>query len=400
MLLVSFVALSAAAPAGTVNPAGPILYYDSFEKPMPHWNAGQNTSEKGSRPQASSRKLDVASWDKSKKTVWTQLKVAQMGLKLTGALAERLFVGFQLLCDDVKDVHIGLNDGHDFTLADVKADQWTPVVCCLHRCLKNKKHPAPDFQIKELTITVVSKSGKPPAACIDDFIFTAGTTPEAAWGTAMAVEGDRLKRVADPAKVGFRFTDDMETALEAALRKCPARPPPNTMVMVCFTKHAKALADAVKEANQRKTVTAAQPPEGLKPGSVNDLRLFLPSMLSKAGGEMILIAPAPRAMMGANPADAALIVKRCLAQGALPIWVLPVLPEKAKEDDAKKLAGANASLAKEVHKLGAPTVDAKFALKDAGQVWDGDELNAAGYQALAKVVAEAMAHVDRYVRSR
>ncbi|MCY3021029.1 MAG: hypothetical protein NTW87_18600 [Planctomycetota bacterium] len=388
------------ARAGTVNPGGPILYFDSFEKSAPYWDAGKNTNEKAARPQTSSRKLDVAPWDKDKKTVWTQLRVSQMNLKLTGAVAEQVFVGFQLSCDDAKEVHVGLNDGYTFSENAASADQWVAVACSLSQCTKNHKHPPKDLEIKEISVSVVSKSGKTPTAYIDDFILTAGVRPEAAWGSAIAAEGDRMKRVADPQTVGFLFNDDMETALETALRKAATRPEAGTVLAVALGKNAGAFANAVKEQEPRKNVSGFKEPDGLKLSSVGDLRLFLPYGMGKGGGELVLIAPSAKAMQGANAADAAMITQRCLAVGAVPIWILPTLPNGAKEDAVKRLNGANKALSKEVAKLGAASVDAKFALKDVSQAFDGDEPNAAGYQAIAKLVHAAMAHVERYVRGR
>jgi len=389
------------ARAGAAGQGGPILFFDSFEKANKYWNGGKNGNEKSARPQGSSRKLDVAPWDKDKKTVWAQFRAGESGLKLTGALAEQLFVGFQLFCDDAKEIQIGLNDGYGFSQPEPKGGNWVPVSCCLRQCLnKGKKHPPPELQIREISIVVVSKSGKTPVAYIDDFIVTGGATPEACWPAALAAEGERQKRVTDPASTGFTFNDDMETALEEALHKAASRPEAGSVLAITFGKSAGAFSDAVKEANPRRRLAAFQGPEGLKLGSVNDLRLFLPCAMSKSGGEMVLLMPPPKAMMWANPADAALITKRCLAAGSIPVWILPTLPNGAKEDDVKKLNGANAAVGKEVNKLGAPTVDARFALKDVAQAWDGGDLNAAGCQAVAKVASAAMAHVDRFVRGR
>jgi hypothetical protein len=333
--------------------------------------------------------------------LWVQLRVAEMKVKLTGAAAEQLFVGFQLNCDDFKEIHVGINDGYNYVIKEPPSAQWIPVSCCLAHCINDKKkHPPPTLEIKEININIVSKSGKTPTGYIDDFILTAGGTPESLWGTAMAMDGDRLKRTADPAKSGFTFNDAMETALEEALRKTVTKPEAGTVLAYAAGRNASSFVDALKAAATRRTVTAAAEPEGLKISGLGDVRLFLPYAMGKKAGETVLIALPARAMMWAPPADAVLISKRCLAQGALPIWILPAAPAGMKEGEAKRVGEANNGFTKELAKLGVPTVDAQFAVKDVGNAWDGQELSTAGWEAVAKLAAAAMTHVERYVRGR
>jgi hypothetical protein len=395
-----------AAPPPDVNPNGPVIYFDGFERPMKYWNGGTLTTEKASRPETQSRKLAISH---DKKSAYIQLRLSEMKVKLlNGAPSNAISVGVFVYGSEIKAVRIEFNgkETYSYTEDTIPNDKWTEVSCNVSQATRDKKKPNNDFEFTAIKITAIPKGGSAPTVYADDFILTAGVSPRAVWPQQIAIDTARASRTANVAIDGFEYSEPMDESLREQLKAAQRRPSGKGVLSVGLSaaKPGEAivdkLGDALKGANARRTINAPVIPEGQKLATATDVRLFLPAMMKTDANDFVVFNLPPRAFMNLNAAEAVVISQRCTSVGAIPIWVVPVFAPGSKPEEAKKLDDNQKRLTKEFAAKGIPFVSMAHAIKDSKDAWDGEELKEDAQKALAKLTEAAIAHAEKNTKGR
>jgi len=394
------------APPPDVNPTGPVIFYDGFERPTKYWNGGTLTTEKAARPETQSRKLAIA---QDKKSSYIQLRLTDMKVKLlNGAPSNAISVGVFVYGSDIKAIRIEFNGKETFSYTEdtIPDNKWTEVSCNVSQATKDKKKPSNDFEFTAIKITAIPKGGTAPTVYADDFILTAGVSPRAVWPQQIAVDTARASRTANVAIDGFEYSEPMDESLREQLKGAQRRPSGKGVLAVGLSTakpgetHVDKLAEALKTANARRTVNAPVIPEGQKLATATDVRLFLPAMMKTDANDIVVFNLPARTFMNLNSAEAVVISQRCTSVGAIPIWVVPVFAPGSKPEEIKKLDDNQKRVMKEFASKGIPYVSMAHAIKDSKDAWDGEELKDDAQKALAKLTEAAIAHAEKNTKGR
>jgi len=399
-LILAFAVKAGDAPPPDVNPAGPVIYFDGFERPSRYWNGGTLTVEKAIRPETQSRKMATA---QDKKSSYIQLRLADMKVKLlNGAPTNAIGAGCFVFGSGIKAVRIEFNGKETFSYTEdtIPDDKWTEVSCNVSQATKDKKKPNNDFEFTAIKITAIPKSGSAGTVYVDDFILTAGTTPRAAWPQMIAVDTARASRTANVAIDGYEYSEPIDESLREQLKGAQRKPTGKGVLAITLSKPGEALTEALKTANARRAVNAAAAPEGQKLATAADVRLFLPAMMKSDANDVVLFNLPAKTFMNLNAAEAVVISQRCTSVGAIPIWVIPVLPPGSKPEDAKKLDDNQKRVVKEFGTHGVPFISMAYAIKDTKEAWNGEDLNDEAQKALAKLTEAAIAHAEKNTKGR
>lgn len=394
------------APPPDVNPTGPVIYFDGFERPARYWNGGTLTTEKAVRPETQSRKLAIA---QDKKSSYIQLRLTDMKVKLlNGAPSNAINVGVFVYGSNIKAIRIEFNgkETYSYTEDTIPDDKWTEVSCNVSQATKDKKKPNNDFEFTAIKITAIPKGGTAPTVYADDFILTAGASPRAVWPQQIAIDTARASRTANVAIDGFEYSEPMDESLREQLKGAQRRPTAKGVMAVGLSaaKPGEAIVDklgeALKAANARRTVNAPVIPEGQKLATATDVRLFLPAMMKTDANDFVVFNLPPRAFMNLNAAEAVVISQRCTSVGAIPIWVVPVFAPGSKPEEIKKLDDNQKRVVKEFAAKGIPFVSMAHAIKDSKDAWEGEELKDDAQKALAKLTEAAITHAEKNTKGR
>lgn len=388
------------APPADVNPNGPVIYFDGFERPSRYWNGGTLTIEKAVRPETQSRKMATA---QDKKSSYIQLRLTDMKVKLlNGAPSNAIGAGCFIFGSGIKAVRIEFNgkETYSYTEDTIPDDKWTEVSCNVSQATRDKKKPNNDFEFTAIKITAIPKSGSAGTVYVDDFILTAGTTPRAAWPQMIAADTARASRTANVAIDGYEYSEPIDEALREQLKGAQRRPTGKGVLAIALNKPGEALGEALKNANSRRTVNAAAAPEGQKLATAADVRLFLPAILKSDANDVVLFNLPPKVFMNLNSAEAVIISQRCTSVGAIPIWIVPAMPPGSKPEDAKKLEENLKRVTKEFGTHGVPFVSMAHAIKDSKDAWEGEDLKEDAQKALAKLTEAAISHAEKNTKGR
>ncbi|HEY3323468.1 MAG TPA: hypothetical protein VGP72_23645 [Planctomycetota bacterium] len=279
--------------------------------------------------------------------------------------------------------------------------QWTPVLFKFTEMRGNKNRPEAKQTISEMEFWFQGKPrGEYPVVLIDDIVVAHGMAPAMVLAKLKQAEKKYVEIARSQTKEGFSYTLAMQDALKSATRSAgrprkaktiliaPARPADSAVLKTGMA----AAAQKIKAGTYN--VLPLSAPDGSPAGGLQDIYGLIPYNVQKTDAEVALLvlscqdAVAP----GRTTEHLKLVIERILDAGCIPVVCLPAATTPGV--DKGKVEAFNNSCNTVLGAMNVPVIDTATALKDAKNVFEGSDLNAAGLEALAQTATTALRHIE------
>jgi hypothetical protein len=391
------------------RPRGPfaelpmVLFYESFEGATTAFKNGKVDAETVQFPNTHSFKLQEADWGRNDK--WVYGYVENTVPFPAGLDPNDVHIQFSIWSDDPSlELLVRLKNG-DFEDKPrlPKPKTWCPIAIKLNDTTKDKKRPTKDSSFTRMEFGLKPRDkNKLPNVFIDDVIVTTGVKPAMVLPrvAAAAVKSAAATRTAD--KDGFSFSPQAADALEAAYKPFKGRQKARTVVVIGgrgkdteeLIKGMTAAAPKVKATGF--SLLPAPTPDTQPVVGLDGMRTLLPYAIHKTDAECVLLVLsfADSQAPGRSTDAVRVAMDRAFEMGCIPIVCLPAAPGNISKQAKTKLDGLTTTVTNFCNQHGLPWMDAATCAKKVEKAMDGNELNAAGVEAVAGVAMEAIKHLD------